>query len=309
MTQLYFHLDEKWVPIAPEKETILQASLKAGIGHTHVCGGRARCSTCRVMILQGLDQCNPRNPREQLLADKLHFSANIRLACQTTVKDSIKLRRLVRDQADLALANQLSGQGLGAVGVEQSVVILFSDLKGFTAFAEAVTAYDALHILNRHFQQLEEIVNRQGGYISNYTGDGVLALFEVKGTRPPVMPIRQAVRAGLEIIASLAKLNEYLKELYELKLDIRVGMHYGEAIVGELGAASSKRLSAIGDAVNLASRIEQANKGVNTRLLVSQAVYEQIKSYFEVGQQFEVRLAGKSGTYLLSEIVAEHNSG
>src|SRR5690242_7453692 len=129
MKQLYFQLDEKWVSIAEEKETILQASLKAGIPHTHVCGGHARCSTCRVMILEGLEHCNPRNRREQLMADKLHFSPNIRLACQTTVRDNVRLRRLVRDRQDLALANQLGGQGLGAVGVEQSIVILFSDLK------------------------------------------------------------------------------------------------------------------------------------------------------------------------------------
>src|SRR5438132_14384664 len=78
-------------------ESILTASLRAGIPHTWVCGGHARCSTCRVLVLDGLEHCVTRTTQEQVLAERLIFGPGIRLACQTRVTGDVKLRRLVLD--------------------------------------------------------------------------------------------------------------------------------------------------------------------------------------------------------------------
>ncbi|MBT5874123.1 MAG: (2Fe-2S)-binding protein [Candidatus Latescibacteria bacterium] len=87
--------------------SILEASLEAGIPHTHLCGGKSRCSTCRVLIIEGIENCSPRNGREQEIADGLHYPPSLRLACQTTIDGDVSLRRLVVDQEDVALTSQL----------------------------------------------------------------------------------------------------------------------------------------------------------------------------------------------------------
>src|SRR6185503_12323538 len=105
MSTLTYLLDRRTVEVDPA-ETVLEASLRSGIPHAHACGGNARCSTCRVAILEGLEHCNSRNQMEQQLADRLHFTNDIRLACQTTISDNVKLRRLVLDDEDLQLTDQ-----------------------------------------------------------------------------------------------------------------------------------------------------------------------------------------------------------
>jgi adenylate cyclase len=87
-----------------ENETILNAAIKAGIPLTHVCGGTARCTTCRVLVLDGVDSgVIPRNEEEARLADKLCFDPKVRLACQSRVTGNVRVRRLVLDDADIDL--------------------------------------------------------------------------------------------------------------------------------------------------------------------------------------------------------------
>ena len=133
-------------------ETILTASLRADIPHAHACGGMARCSTCRVLVLDGAEMCGPRTPPEEKLAEQLHFGDNVRLACQTTVHGDLSIRRPVVDRVDLALANLLDrSQATERVGKERRLAILFADIAGYTSFAEGLMPYDVTHVLNRYF--------------------------------------------------------------------------------------------------------------------------------------------------------------
>ncbi len=85
-------------------QSLLEASLSAGIPHFHVCGGNARCSTCRVLILAGKEQLSSRNEKEKALKEKMHFSDEVRLACQTHVEgDGLKVTRIIRDESDIDL--------------------------------------------------------------------------------------------------------------------------------------------------------------------------------------------------------------
>ena len=107
MPHINFLPDKKEVEV-DEGETILLAGLRANIPHAHICGGGARCSTCRVIILEGLENCAPRNPEEQAIAEMLRFDPKVRLACQTVVNGNIKLRRLVTDVNEDVDSNSLS---------------------------------------------------------------------------------------------------------------------------------------------------------------------------------------------------------
>jgi len=302
MPEIHYLPDDRTIEI-DDDDIILEASLRAGIPHTHVCGGSARCSTCRVLIVEGLEFCSPRTSPEEDLAKKLRLEPEIRLACQTQVAGGkVILRRLAIDSEDLESFNdQMAGNFISApVGQEKKIAILFADIRGFTAFAESLLPYDVIYVLNRYFQKMGYVINRNGGMINNYMGDGFMALFGLENSEKAA---EQAVRAGVEMLEELEKLNPYFETLYRHRLRIGIGIHCGLVVVGNLGAEKNQTVTAIGDAVNLASRIEAANKQVGTSLLISEETYQEIKDLAIVNQRVSVQIPGKSGEYPLYEVV------
>ncbi len=281
-------------------DTILQAALQAGVPLTHICGGHGRCSTCRVLVLEGLENCAPRSPREQTVADLLQFSPAVRLACQTEVNGPVKVRRLVLDEADVELSSLVIGEaGPSTVGKEKEILILFADIRGFTAFAETLLPYDVIHVLNRFFHQMGKVITRHGGEINAYMGDGLMALFEAED---PADGALRAVRAGLDMQAEVEKLKPYLEELYQRSFAIRIGLHYGQVVAGSLGTLGNRKHTVIGDAVNFASRIEAANKEAGTRFLMSADCYRLVRERVRVGRIVNLQVPGKTGSYTLYEI-------
>ena len=286
---------------ASEQETILQALLRHGIPHAHVCGGNARCSTCRLLILEGLQYFSPRSPKEQRIAERLHFPPTIRLACQTQISGPVRIRRLIIDDEDVELHNLTSPNNHSAVvGVEKGMFILFADIQGFTAFAETLMPYDVVHVLNRYFNLMDKAIRHQQGYINSYMGDGLMALFE---TADPAAGAEQSIRAGLAMLLEVAKMQPYLQELYHRSFNIRIGLHYGQVVAGAIGALGDRKQTVIGDAVNMASRIETANKEIGSRFLISETVYELVKNKISVGKIAEVNLPGKSQVHNLFEVL------
>lgn len=304
MPYIYYLPDDRLVEIK-EAETILETSLCAGIPHTHVCGGSARCSTCRVWVLDGLDLCAPRNDAEQALARRLHFDPKIRLACQTQVfgEGRITLKRLAIDVEDVEIIDrQLHNKvATGAIGEEKQIAILFADLRGFTSFSEALPAYDVIYVLNRYYNRMGKVIDRYGGIINNYMGDGLMALF---GWDNPDRAAERAVRAAVEMQQAMTSFNTYLDVLYHRTLKIGIGIHYGQVVVGAVGASSQNmHMTAIGDAVNFASRIESANKALDSSLLISEETYNQVRDIATINRRCRVEIPGKSGEYSLYEVV------
>lgn len=299
MPHIHFLPDDRSVAAEPA-ENILQASLRSGIPHTHVCGGKARCSTCRVLITAGLEHCPPRNAVEQKMAEQLHFSPDIRLACQTMPSGDVKLRRLVLDADDVVLTDQLLPDTANRqVGVEKRVAVLFADIRGFTAFAETRPPYDVIHALNRYFCRMEGIVRSHHGYIDNYMGDGLLAIFgTVRRNEAPL----DAVLAGVEMLAAVAELGPYYASTYGQCFRIGIGLHCGNVVLGSVGPPGRERVTAIGDAVNFASRIEAANKQTGTSFLVSEDVYHCLRDRIEVRRFDAIALPGRKNACVLYEV-------
>jgi adenylate cyclase len=280
---------------------ILHASLQNSIPHTHVCGGNARCSTCRVLIFEGLEYCSPRNEKEQKMADRRNFSPNVRLACQTTLSGDVVLRRLVLDDDDRLLVDEeIIGSTPRSVGEERLLAILFSDIRNFTAFSEAHLPYDVIHVLNRYFSRVGAIINAHHGQIDNFMGDGIMALF---GVDDPANAALNAVEAAVEMLRAVEGMQFYFETQFKTNFRIGIGVHFGEVVLGAVGSADRRRLTAIGDAVNLASRVEDANKAADTQLLISHRTYLQVYSRVITGKEVELTLKGKSGTHLLHEVV------
>ena len=297
--QITYVIDERVAPIETN-ETILHASLRAGVPHAHACGGNARCSTCRVQVVDGLDACAPRTDKEQLLAARLRFAPEVRLACQTQVHADVSVRRLVRDQTDVDLVDQSATPAAAEpIGEERSLAIMFADIRGFTPFAEPLLPYDVVHALNRYFDEVGRVIAEHDGHIDNYMGDGLLAVF---GMEQPLHSARRAVAAARGMIAAVERLKPYFDVVYGRSFDIGIGIHYGEVIVGAVGAAGHRRVTIVGDAVNAAARIESATKTLQTRVLISTATYNELGEIPVPWPTHRVTLPGKSGEFVLYQM-------
>lgn len=286
----------------PSNSNILSATLAAGFNHTHACGGRAKCSTCRVSILEGIENCIPRNKAEQKITDRLNFPGEIRLACQTNIKGNITIRRMVTDKLDLDLIlKQFSKDSNAALGTQQKLTIVFTDIINYTSLAEKFPPFDIVHILNRYYRIMNLIIQDYGGYISDVAGDGILSVFgKDKKSDNSVL---DAIHAINEMNRKLKIFNKYLSENFNIQFGIRAGIHYGDVILGPFDTGDMKKLAVIGDNVNCASRIESANKLFGTSLLLSEVAYREVKSTFPNHNSFRTTLNGKSGYYNLFEIV------
>jgi adenylate cyclase len=298
--KIFSKTDNKTIETSGNK-SILATTLGAGIDHTHVCGGNARCSTCRVYIMDGLDNCLPRNEKEQRLAHRLGFPPNIRLACQTKITGDITIRRPVIDDLDIEIILKQLGDAPGTqLGQETDLAILFTDIENYTQFAEAFPAYDVVHVLSRYYQTMNEIIENYKGIISDVMGDGILSLFGV--LHQSENSVLDALNSVREMNRALNPFNDYLKQMYDRTFGIRAGIHFGKVIVGNFDTGLMSKITAIGDAVNLASRIETANKDFGTTLLISESANAQIEGLVETRKVYHTRLKGKSGEYNLYEI-------
>lgn len=282
-------------------DTILDATLRAGIQHTHVCGGRARCSTCRVHVVDGLDAVVPRSADELTLSETLKLPEDIRLACQTRVTGDVAIRRAVIDDLDIEIISEHFGDDSGAsLGRELDAAILFTDLANYTAFAAALPAYDVVHVLNRYYRTMNDIIERNAGVISDVAGDGILALFGVLEARDN--PVLDAVITVREMNEALDAFNDYLEPMYGWTFGIRAGIHFGGVIVGNFDTGRMRKVAAIGDTVNFASRIESANKQFGTHLLLSSVAYGRVEDSVDAESMRPTELKGKEGEYVLYSV-------
>ena len=301
MPDIHFIPDSKTIEVL-ENENIRDAALRAGIPIAHVCEGKGRCSTCRILILEGHENCSDRTEKEQDVADFVSFSQDIRLACQTTVTGNVKVRRLTLDAHDVELTSKfVMGEQSYTVGAEKHVFIMFADIRRFTPFAEALLPYDVIHVLHRFFYFMNDVISKYDGYIDNYLGDGFMALFEAEDPEEGAM---QAVTAGLEMLDVIKeRIQPYTERLFSKSFEMGIGMHYGLVVAGTIGGSESKKTTIIGDAVNFASRIESANKQIGSKFLISRDTYKKIDDSIQVNRKIKIKIPGKTGEHDLYEVV------
>jgi adenylate cyclase len=256
--------DGRFVEVTPGT-SVLEASRLAGIPHAHVCGGRGRCSTCRVRVRGEIHSIDPPGPDELRVLRRIGATPNIRLACQLRPRGPVEVTPLLPP-----FAQALDGQRRVGVtyGREREIAILFADIRGFTALAEGRLPYDVVFILNRYFSAMGRAIESAGGRVDKFIGDGVMALFGIESGAQA--GCRDALDAARLMGERLAELNVSLHAELERPLRIGVGIHCGPVIVGEMGYGSAAAITAIGDAVNTASRLEGLTKEYDCELVVSE---------------------------------------
>lgn len=249
---------------APIGMTLLEVSRSKGIPHTALCGGRGRCTTCRVVIDEGADNLPPASPAEQHSLDAVGAGPGTRLACQVRPTGPVTLHRVFRPDGRQRRAH-------ANTGTERRMAILFLDIRGFTARTTGQLPYDVVFLLNRFFDAIVPAITRAGGTVDKYLGDGLLAIFE---TGTEASSARAALTSVADIGAALAAFNQALATEGAPALRIGIGLHLGDLVLGEIGAAGNAPSTIIGETVNAASRLEAATKDLAVELLVSATVLQ-----------------------------------
>ncbi len=250
----------------PIGASVLEASQMAELPHAAVCGGRGRCSTCRVRVGASAGPVPPPGAEELRVLKRIAAAPNVRLACQLRPTADLEVVPLLpptaRPKDGFARPPLLAGE-------EREIAVLFADLRGSTTLAERRLPYDVVFIMNQYFEALGQAIVRSGGQIDKFTGDGVMALFGVD--KGPAVGCRQALAAAAAIAEGLARLNETLRHDLREPLKVGIGLHAGPAIIGEMGFGAATAVTAVGDTVNAASRLEAMTKTHGCQLIVSDA--------------------------------------
>lgn len=299
--EIRYRCVDRTVPVEDPTATILEISFANQIPHMRECGGNGRCTTCRVRILDGVRRVSPRTRVEADLAESRGWDDFTRLACQTRITGDVELKCLVRSYAD---ASHLQVEQLDPeTAQDKRLAILFCDMRNFTPFVESNLPYDVVHMLNRFFATLGEPILLNNGLIYQYVGDEITGLFGVSGDEPH-RSCMAAVRAGLGMLDALEGLDQQLSEEFGARMDVGIGIHLGTVVAGQLGHPTDQRFAIVGDAVNVASRIEGMNKELGTRLLVSEEILAELPGgALLIGKTASVSLKGKSSPLEVLEVV------
>jgi adenylate cyclase len=251
----------------PKGFSILEASQFAGIPHMAMCGGKARCSTCRVRVEQGLEELPSANQLERATLDRIRAPQAVRLACQLRPGADLSVVPLVAAASDTKRGVQIEFDH----GGEVMVTALAIDLRDSTRLAAGKLPFDVLFIINRYIKGVTAAIEKQGGYLAGIAGDGIMCIFGIDG---------DAARGAANGLAAALAIWEFMEELArEFSEDLSgplafgIGMHTGLSVVGAVALSGKSSLQFLGDTGNVASRLETKTKDLGCTMVASQAVF------------------------------------
>jgi adenylate cyclase len=253
----------------PQGLSVLDASRLHTIRHAAICGGRGRCSTCRIRILSSDARLPPPAPHERALLDSIGAdAATIRLACQLRPTASLTIIPLIPP----ALAGEfVAGRQPRTPGEERFIAAMFIDLRGSTALAQQRAPFDSVFLLGRFVTAITQAVVETGGRPVQFLGDGVLALFGLDASPD------EACRQALSCLDALSERLDALRPLFrqEANLPLRygIGLHCGRAIVGDIGFGRHVAFTALGETINTAHRLQELARDRDVAAIVSAQTY------------------------------------
>jgi adenylate cyclase len=282
----------------PKGLSVLEASLRNNVPHASVCGGRARCSTCRIRVIGDHNELPEPSQREAFVLNRVGAAdPSIRLACQLRPTSDLSFFQLFLPHATTAAAH---AAGPTRIGQERYLVSMFVDMRGSTKLAEKRLPFDTVFIVNRFLGAVSQAVLECGGQPNQFVGDGMLALFGL--TANPQTACRQALRAAAMIAANVDELNQFLS--HDLREPIRfgLGIHGGEVIIGDIGYRDHMVFTALGDAVNVAARLQDMTKSLACEAVVSEEVRITAGLAVDGLPQHEVAIRGRAEPMIVRSV-------
>ncbi len=271
-------------------QSVLEVLREAGVPHAYVCGGKARCTTCRIQVSGHGGRLPEPTAMESRALARIKAGANVRLACQLKPAGAVNIVPLLPPKAG---ANQGRRPG-GVAGHEQSVATMFVDMRGSTRLGEQKLPYDVVFILNQFFAEISAALADSNGHYAQFNGDGLMALYGLESGLET--GCREALRGACKMMTRIERLNENLKGELNSPLKIGIGIHCGEAIVGTMGPPASPIVSAIGDNINIAARLEALSKDYGTTLVASVEVFAAAGLSAQGLQQRTANVRGRGGS-------------
>ncbi len=270
--------------------TVLETLRAAGIPHASVCGGRGRCTTCRVRVLKGLDAIPDPGGIEARALARIEAPKELRLACQVRPSADLSIVPLLPPRATADEGRQPGG----LEGLERQIVIVFIDLRGSTKLGETKLPYDVLFILNQFFAEMTKALHETRGHYSQFTGDGLMAIYGLHSAKPED-GARDALAGAEAMLRRIEALNTSLESELPFPLKIGIGINDGEAIVGAMGPPTAQTLTAIGDSVNSAARLEALCKEHGKPLVIAKTTADLAGLALSDDNLHSIELRGRSG--------------
>jgi adenylate cyclase len=253
----------------PKGLSVLEASLRNNVPHASVCGGKARCSTCRIRVVGDLTALPEPSSRERFVLDRVGASLDpaVRLACQLRPGNDVAFFLVFPPTVDGSLARRSARIQPGA---ERYIVSMFIDMRRSTTMAEKRLPFDTMFIINRFVAAVSSAIEDAGGKPNQFVGDGILALFGLD--KSPAIACRQAIDAVAKIAANVEQLNRDLAGDLREPIRYGIGVNGGEVIVGDVGYREHIVFTALGDAVNVAARMQDMTKELGCEVVLSEEV-------------------------------------
>jgi adenylate cyclase len=252
--------------VVPTGFSILEASRWAGISHTSICGGRGRCSTCRVLVTSGVEGLHQPNAAETYTLRWIGAYKGVRLACQVRPRGDLDVVPLLTwregDAAQVAAPF--------AVSEEREIAAFFVDLRNSTRLADGRLPFDSLYIIDRYVAAVTCATHSKGGQVTSVAGDGVMSVFGVDCDANTAC--RRAILALNEVWRLLAILNEECEPAFDFPLRFGGGCHIGLAVVGKL--VSQRNIQFVGEVGNIAARLEGLTKEFDCTIVLSRDLIE-----------------------------------
>lgn len=254
---------------APLGFSVLEASRMGGVPHASSCGGRARCTLCRVRVLSIVPLPAPAEAERRVLERLGADSQAVRLACQLRPAHDLSVWPLVPPTASVAF---LQRRQRDVMPQERFAAFMFVDMRDSTRLAATQLPFDSLFVVSRFLSAVSSAVMQAGGLPNQFMGDAVLAIFGL--STEPSIACRQALGAVPLVAANIDELNAALEQQLQAKIRFGIGLHCGQAVMGEIGFREHATFTAIGDPLNVASRLEQMTKEIACEAIVSEQVFQ-----------------------------------
>ncbi len=276
----------------PRGLSVLEASLRNNIPHASVCGGKARCSTCRIRVIGDLAALPKPSRREAFVLNRVGAGVDpaVRLACQLRPEEDIAFFLVFPPQVNAAFARRSAGIRFGE---EHYVVSMFIDMRRSTRLAEKRLPFDTMFIINRFLAAVSSAIESAGGQPNQYVGDGVLALFGI--AKSPAVACAQAIDAIGKIAANVEQLNRDLADDLLEPIRFGIGVNGGRVILGDIGYRERVVFTALGDAVNVAARLQDMTKDLGCEVLISEEVCVAGRISRDMFEARELVIRGRDG--------------
>jgi len=274
----------------PKGSTLLEASREAGIPHPSICGGRGRCSTCRVLVTDG-HLCLPDpGPAEAAMLKRISAPPRVRLACQ--IRPTVPISVQVLLQSEVGEGNVDWGEEAYKWGTEQTGTVLIVDMRAFTKLMRTQLPYDLVVLLNRYLSEMRQAVEAHNGRVAMLMSDGIMAVFGLNGER--ASGSRAAIAAAQDMMKAVNAMNDELQAALTMPMRIGIGIHTGPVVMARVGDEErGYAVTALGETVTVAGKLEEATKTSLTDCLVADVTLEAAgRRVSGIGMRREVHIKG-----------------